>query len=70
MSLPGEGKMTLTEYTAEVNRMAREDAAFANRGDRLFAAVHHDYPESMMEYYRNSGLTPFQAIYEIACNRE
>jgi hypothetical protein len=51
--------MTLNEYTAEVNRLARLECDRINSiPGPIFGAVHHDFPESMMEYFFDRGFSP------------
>ena len=58
--------MTLTQYTAAVNKIARDRAQELNdkhaNGEILFGAFHHDFPEGMMKYYHDNGITPAEAV--------
>ena len=61
--------MNLTEFTAAVNALERAKVEKLNEkyraGELLFGAKHHEYPESMLSYYFNAGMTPEQAVREI-----
>ena len=59
---------SLQSYTLAVNNLARKDCEIINNKPRMFKGVHHDFPERMMEYYYEKGLTPRQSIDII--NRE
>ena len=50
---------TLTEFTLAVNNLARKDCDLENDNPKnMFKAVHHDFPERMMEHYYRDGYTP------------
>lgn len=58
---------TLTWFAMRVNSLARRQCDAINRkaGGDIFAAVHHDFPESMLKLYYDEGLTPAKALAEI-----
>ena len=58
---------TLKSYTDAVNKLSRKDCDKI-KPSSIFGYYHHDFPESMMKYYFEQGLTPRQAIDSI--NRE
>jgi len=60
--------MTLTDFTEAVNRLARAECDDINAKGNIFAAVHHDFPESMMRYYHEKGMTPQEAFEKILNN--
>lgn len=53
----------LQAFTDEVNRLSRLRCDAINaKGDRLFKAVHTDFPTGMMQFYVREGLTAQQAL--------
>lgn len=59
-------KPTLTEYTAGINRILKQQADKINKsGKRLFAAVHVPVCESMAKFYYDSDFTMEDAADEI-----
>ena len=51
--------LTLSEFTAEVNKLYHEECARLNANpNKLFGAEHFDYPEIMLSLYYDQGLTP------------
>lgn len=65
--------MELKAFTAEVNGVAKAHAAKLSAkfkaGKAMFGATHFDYPEEMMEYYHQRGITPEQAFAEIQADK-
>jgi hypothetical protein len=56
---------SLQSYTLAVNNLARKDCEVLNNIPRMFRGVHHDFPERMMEYYREQHYTPRQVLTQL-----
>lgn len=59
---------TLKAFTKAVNALARADAEAMNADGgyaSMFKAVHHDFPEAMMEHYFNEGYEPREVIERV-----
>jgi hypothetical protein len=54
-----------------VNKLAHRNCQLINKElNMMFLAVHHDFPESMIEFYFNNKLTPQQTLDNINSNAE
>lgn len=57
---------TLTEFTLAVNNLAHKDCDMENnQPNNIFKAIHHDFPESMMEHYYRDGYSPRQVLNKL-----
>ena len=53
---------SLQSYTLAVNNLARMDCEIINSKPKMFKAVHHDFPETMLDNYMQCGYTPRQVL--------
>lgn len=64
-------KISLTEFTKQVNDMARAECDAKNkRPGALFAAMHHDFMEVMLKSYYDDGMSPQETLQAIADEAE
>jgi len=57
---------SLKSYTLAVNNLAQKDAdEMYKQKPRVFAAVHYDFPESMLDHYMKDGYTPRQVLTKL-----
>lgn len=58
-----KNKYSLKSFSLAVNQLAHEEAnQINNTSSSPFKAIHYDFPESMLKYYFELGMSPRQTI--------
>jgi hypothetical protein len=55
----------LQKFCKKVNELAQKQCDEMNKQGHLFPAVHNEFPESMLKYYFDLGISPKKTLEKI-----